>query len=429
MKRLVLVAWLCSALGCAGATSQVRRAAERGDVASALHLYDDYVEERGEGDPDLLSDVAMAALREAASSGDPRARSAGFSALRGLGSHARDVLVALSSRPGVVGDRAASVLFELDGRRGRVPPRLRAALRSDDSERRLAGLVMLRGARGLRRLVALSHDGDPQIRAAVVRELARRRGQADAARALVERVREDTDPSVRTAAVMALGAHGHEGVEALTAALSDRDPIVRMAAPSALMAAAPDEAATALEALLTPEVTNLSIEAARVLANRRDERAERYVLDALQHARAALRPQAAVAAQALSEAHGEALAPLLHDADPEVAIRIGAILARRERYREAAVAALRPIASRPDGFVAIRALGVLAGVNDPWAREPIRQALQSSDANVRRLAVIAWPQAIGSQGGDCDPLAPLLRDPDRSVALLAAMEIVLIAAR
>ena len=48
---------------------------------------------------------------------------------------------------------------------------------------------------------------------------------------------------------------------------------------------------------------------------------------------------------------------------------------------------------------------------------------------MRRLAVIAWPQAIGPQSGDCGPLAPLLRDPDRSVALLAAMEIVLIAAR
>lgn len=429
MRRLFVFVTLAVALGCSGATTQVRRAAERGDLAGALRLYTEYVEERGDGDPDLLSDVALATLREAAESDDARLRSAGFSALRGIGVHARDVLEGLASRPGVVGDRAASVLFELDNRSGRPPERLRLALRSGEVERRVAALVTLQGPRGLRRLVRLSRDADATLRAAAVRELARRHGEPTATEALLARVREDADATVRAAAVMALGGHGDDAVEALRAALADADPMVRMAVPSALMAASHDAAVEALTALLTPECSNLSIEAARVLASRHEEAAEAYIVDALHHARAPLRPQAAVAAQSLSDARLAELAPLMLDGDTEVSIRVAAILARKDRFRAEAVAALRPLAERPDGFVAVRALGVLAGVGEAWARDRVREAFASSDANVRRLAVIAWPQAIGPQGGDCDPLAPLLRDADRSVALLAAMEIVLIAAR
>ena len=86
------------------------------------------------------------------------------------------------------------------------------------------------------------------------------------------------------------------------------------------------------------------------------------------------------------------------------------------------------MARLPDGFVAIRALSVLAQHGDATAADPIREALDSPDATVRRLAVLAWSDATGASG-DCDPLVPRLRDDDRSVALLAAVEIVLIASR
>ena len=65
---------------------------------------------------------------------------------------------------------------------------------------------------------------------------------------------------------------------------------------------------------------------------------------------------------------------------------------------------------------------------DAAVADPIREALDSPDPTVRRLAVLAWSDATGASG-DCDPLALRLRDDDRSVALLAAVEIVLIAAR
>ena len=59
----------------------------------------------------------------------------------------------------------------------------------------------------------------------------------------------------------------------------------------------------------------------------------------------------------------------------------------------------------------------------------MRAALTAPDAIVRRLAVMVRPQAIGPRGTDCDALAALFRVADRSVALLAAMRVIVIAAR
>jgi HEAT repeat protein len=428
-RVLLLLLALAAPFGCAGAASPVRRAVAAGDVPNALRLYDEYVDERGDGDPDLLAEVALGVLRDAAASADPRVRPAGFAALRGIGVAGREALEQLATRPGVVGDRALAAIFEQDGRRGRTPARLRAALRSDDTERRVAAMVTVRGRTAIQRLAEFARDREPLVRAAAVRELARRRGVAAAAAVLTERAHDDADPTVRAAAVMALGAQGEAAAPAIAAALQDRDPIVRMAAPAALVAAIGDAAAATLVPLLTETPSNLAVESARVLVTRGHHDAEAYVLRVLADGPAALRAQAAVAAASLAPTHGAALAPFLADRDPEVAIRVGAILVRRDEYRTAAIEALRPLAARPDGFVAVRALGALANAGDPWALDPVRQALTAPDATVRRLAAMVWPQAIGPRGSDCDALAPLLRDTDRSVALLAAMQIIIIAAR
>jgi HEAT repeat protein len=428
-RDLLAFVVLMASLGCASAAAPVRRAVAAGDLATALRHYDTYVEERGDGDPDLLAEIALAVIREAASSPDAATRAAGFAALRGIGTAAHDTLEQLAARPGAVGDRAAAALFEMDGRRGRPPRRLREALQSDDAERRIAAMVILRGRRAVPRLTTFAHEDDPRIRLAAVRELARRRRDVVVAGVLAERSRDDPDPSVRAAAVMALGAQGEPAVAALAAALQDRDSVVRMAVPAALAAAGGEGATATLEALMVDPPTSLGVEAARVLLGRGHDGAVAYVLRVLADGTPPLRAQAAVAAAAIPASHGTALVPFLGDRDPEVALRIGAVLVRRDEHRQAAIDALRPLAVRPDGFVAVRALGALAHGGDPWALDPLRQALRSSDATVRRLAVMAWPQAIGSRGTDCDTLAPLLTDTDRSVALLAAMQIIVIAAR
>jgi HEAT repeat protein len=89
---------------------------------------------------------------------------------------------------------------------------------------------------------------------------------------------------------------------------------------------------------------------------------------------------------------------------------------------------MRRLAMHPDGFVAVRATAALGALGEPGTLSALRRALASPEPGVRRVAVMAWSDAL--QGGaDCDPLAPLLGDPDRSVALMAAVQIVLIAAR
>lgn len=423
------IAALVVAVGCASASGPVRAAARGGDIARASTLYASYVEQRGDSDPDTLAYVAAEVLRHAAMSDDPTERAQGFGALLSAGALGREILESLVDRPGVVGDRAASALFVQDGRRGTRPSRLRAALASDDVERRVAGLVTVRGRAGVTAVLRAMTDASPRVRAVATQQLARLRGDPRGFDALAQRLRDDDDPGVRAAAVMALGGRGEDAADALLAALDDRDVAVRMAAPSSLMSAAPEVARARLSTLLTQPPTMFSLEVARVLGAHGDEAAARYVLDVLRDGPRALRAQAAVGAGALRESTRAELLPLLRDEDPEVLLRVAAILARDDAHREAALAALRPLARSPSAFDSVRALGVLAQHGDPSARDPLRAALASAtEPRVRRLAVLAWPDATRG-ADDCDALLPLLRDPDRSVALLAAVELLVMASR
>ncbi len=416
--------------GCGTVTADLRAAVRRGDVVGALRLYRAYAEDRGAGDADVLAEVAARVLRNAAESSDASERSAGFGAIAALGTRGRDLLEALARRDGLTGDRATAALYDLDGRRATPPTRLVAALRSGERERRIAGMVTLRGGRGARRLVAWLGDDDAQLRVAAARALARWRTETEVTEALAAALRTDADPMVRAAAVMALGGRNDDGVAAaLAAALADRDPLVRMAAPSALVASSPTDGREAVAALLVDPPTTLAVEAARVLSARGDERGDAYLLAVLDgHTRRELRAQAAVAAPALVPRHRSALQPMLRDDDPEVVLRIASALLRDDVARPAAIAALAPLARLPDGFVAVRALAMLAQAGEGWTAEPLRQALAAPDATVRRLAVLAWGDVTGPSQ-DCDPLVPRLRDSDRSVALLAAVEVILVATR
>jgi HEAT repeat protein len=418
---------LLLALGCAGPSRAVRTAIARADIAGALRSYDAFVEARGDGDADLLADIALAALRRLASSRDPGERNAGFSALRSVGVHGNDVLDALARVEGVVGDRAAAVRWEVGGREGPAPARLQEALRSDERERRVAGMTALRPPRSRRRLLRLLDDGDAVIRAAAAQRLGSAHDEDVTAR-LLTMLRDDTSDDVRAACAGSLGGRGEEVLDALTAALEDRSHFVRMMAPAALAATSLEQARARLAPLFARDRSALSIEAARALAARGDADAQRYLLDALRSPRADHRAQASVAAPYLVSAHGPALVEALGGDDLEVTLRVATALSRAEPHREAALGALRRLGASPEGFVAVRALQSLAARGDPGAAEGIRQALASPDVSVRRVAAMAWGDVAGPSG-DCDVLAPLLRDADRSVVALAAMQIILVAAR
>jgi hypothetical protein len=103
-------------------------------------------------------------------------------------------------------------------------------------------------------------------------------------------------------------------------------------------------------------------------------------------------------------------------------------MVRRDATREASMTSLGALARSPNGFVAVRALGVLAQLGERSTAGPLREALDAPDATVRRMAVLAWHD-VAEWNGEVDPLAPRLTDPDASVAFLAAVEIVRITAR
>ncbi len=344
------------------------------------------------------------------------------------GMRGRDEFADLRSRPGVVGDRAAAAVYELDGREGGPPERLVQASRAvDDPERRVAGLVALDARRDVVGLLAALESTAPEVRRAAAPRLARLRSEPEVTRALAQRAREDTEELVRIAATSALGQHGEEAVEALEALVGDRAMSVRIAAVSALAQASRDRAIARLAPTLVVPRTALAIETARVLAARGHAGAAEYVLGALEDPSAQLRAQAAVAAGGLPSAYEPRIAPHLEDADPEVRVRVCGLLVRDERYRERAVRAMRAAASSVDPRTAVRALVILAEADDGAAAAPLRDALRAPDANVRRLALLAWSRLAGHTG-EVDPLVPLLTDADRSVRLMAAAEIVRIAA-
>jgi HEAT repeat protein len=428
MRLAPLAAVVALAAACNTPAAQIRRAAERGEVTQALALYREHVRARGASNPDALAEVALVVLERAAASRDRAERDQAFSALSSLGLRAREVFAALRDQPGVVGDRAAAALYDLEGREGEPPARLLLAAGSQDPEQRIAGLAALEGRRNVVGLVAALDSVQPAVRRAAAARLGRMRREGAVLEPLTRHALHDPDEMVRAAAVSALGGQGDAAAGALEQALGDREHLVRHAALGALVRASPARAEAVLSPMLAQSPTPESLEAARVLASRGLGRAAGYILAALEDERPSIRAQAAVAAGALGASHHAELAPHIEDADVEVRLRVGGILARDEAYRERVIRALRPVSRQPDPHVAIRALGVLAEAGDAAAAEPLRGALASPAVNVRRLAVIAWSNLAGTSG-DVDPLAPLLDDPDRSVRLMAAAEIVRIAAR
>lgn len=427
-----VVPWLVLVLGlvagCDTPALRIRRIAEQGTISGALRAYREHVRERGSPNPDALAEIASVVLRNAAASSELRERSAGFSALRSLGMRARDFYLVLRQKPGVVGDRAAAALYDLEGREGPPPDRLLEAARSIDPERRVAGLAALEGRRDLLGLVAALDAVAAEVRRAAAQRLARFRGESGAFDPLVRHALHDPDPMVRAACVTALAEHGERALPTLQRALEDTEAWVRTAALSAVVRAHPVRGEALLASRLGDVPTPESLEAARILASRGHQRASEHILAALQDERPSIRAQAAVAAAALGSSYQFRLSAHIEDADAEVRLRIAAMLVREEAYRARAIRALQPLARQPDPHVAIRALTVLAEAEDGSAAEPLRGALRAPEAVIRRQAVIAWSHLVGTSG-DADPLAPLLEDPDLSVRLTAATEIVRITAR
>ncbi len=417
-----------STLQCATPIRNMRATAARGNTPQALRLYQDYVADRGASNPDALAELALAVLERLASSDDLRSRTAGITSLRSLGGRGRDSLLLVAEKPGVAGDRAAAAVFDMDGREGAIPSRLNDAALSADPERRVAGLAAVEGRHDVLALIAALESRSVDVRRAAAQRLMRQSTNAGALEALTHCVAHDESDSVRNACVGALGAFGESAWDRILPAQNDTEIFVRMSAANALVTADRRRASTLFAPMFQLPATQLSVEVGRALSSRGDEVAIEFILRTLAGSDASLRAQAAVAVSSWGERYDTQLIPFFEDGDVEVRLRVAVALGRRAPNRAAAIRAVRPIASSPDPLLAMRALSVLADLGDSAAATPIRQALQSPQLTIRRLAVNAWSY-LTEANGEVEPLTPLLLDDDVSLRAQAAAEIVRIAAR
>ncbi|MDP3276466.1 MAG: HEAT repeat domain-containing protein [Deltaproteobacteria bacterium] len=425
--RIRSLALAALVLGCNGTAQSLRAQAARGDIAGALQSYERHVRERGASHPDAVQGIASAVLEQSARSDSVRGRNAAFSTLRSLGSRGRDILVDLANTPGIVGDRAASVIYEIDGREGEPPARLLAASQSLEPERRIAGLVVFEGRRDLLGLVAALDAESPEVRRSAALRMGRWRDNPTVIERLGDCLRTDRDDGVRATCVSSLGSQGPTAFDRIVAAREDSSGFVRMAAMSALVSADLNRAKPLLAPLMATPSTE-SVELARALAARGDEPAIAHVFEVLAGANPALRAQAAVAVSGLGERYEERLVTFVTDSDVEVKLRVAAALGRGGRRRDVAIANLRPLAVSSDPLLAMRALLLLAELRDAAVTPAVRQALLSEQETIARLAVLAWSHLAGLSG-EIDPLLPLLLRRDVGVRVLAAGEILRIASR
>jgi HEAT repeat protein len=230
-----------------------------------------------------------------------------------------------------------------------------------------------------------------ELRRSAAAALGRLDPKPDDLAAALETALEDDDPMTRLNAAEALcGLPGHadKGAGVLAEALDN--PGLRFPALAILSRVGPaaGRAVPALVALLEQSNNNLVGQAAHALARVGGAAAVGPLMKVVNEGDARVRSEVVAALAAVGPAGVEPLAGLLKSNDA--------------RTRGASV----------------RALGTLSR-DDPGATAALLDALKSDDIEVRLVAV----QSLGrlGSGPEADRLAALLKDPERSVAVEAAM--------
>jgi HEAT repeat protein len=403
-------------------------AVEARDVPGALEAYERFRDLDGP-DGQLLAEVAAIILEEAALSEVEAEREAAFTQLILAGTRGLPVLRRLAEReePAASRARALQTLALRGDASARAylysfvdaedPAVLSIALGAVDAETETARL-----------LEALRHPS-----AAVRKEAARALGgaapSADARLALAEAARVDPEPSVRNAAVRALGSYGAAALDPLRDRLSDPDSSVRAAVVRALVQADRERALLIIGPLLETPPSSAGIEAARVIAFTGEASepppegsgpapgvvdARAFLLRALVASAATLRSQAAVALVSLPpspELDRGLLDALAAETEDGVRLSMAIALLRRPGAAEAAYRALRSLLAA-SGMPSLQAAAVLAEDEDERDRAVpvLERALEHEQAILRRVAARALarsamrPDAVRGALTDDDPL-------------------------
>lgn len=421
---LVSIAIVLALSGCGGGPRlAVSTALDHRDVPGAIEAYERVRASDGD-DTGLLSRIAALMLEEEGASDDAERRDAALHQLALAGTGGRATLERLGNGGSV---HALAVLAESGS--GAAREALRGHIDSEDPEVRAAAVLGLSIESDRERLLALAAESSARVRAAAVSRLAELAPESAARAVLEERARIDPDPSVRGAAVSALGAFGAAAIPLIRERLSDPMSSVRMVAVAAILHADRDGGRAVLAALLATPPSAQGIEAARLLGTTlehdqpptdQDASAARaYLTSALSAGDTSLRSQAALALSTLrgpSEIRSAMSAALVRETDPAVRLAIARALLPLAGAEQEALEAIRTLAAAEETNTSLQAAILLATRHESAGTDRVEQVMHGADIPLRRIAARALARDAMMPGR----AAPALSDPDALVRIQAA---------
>jgi hypothetical protein len=419
-------------LGCGGPRTRIVDAADRGDVADALARYDELARADGD-DLELLARVALAVLEAATASDDAEVRGDAVRELATGGTLAEPALERIARGTGPSAMQALAAL----GRRGHADSlrMLRGLVEHADAEVRAAAVLALDPREDRSVLFALCAETSAVVRASATLRLgALGPDDAEALALLEERARVDPEPSVRAAAVRALGSYEAAAISGLRDRLSDPSASVRFVVLEALVRADREGARATIGSLLAMPPAMESIEAARILASTVGGPAEvpsdadreialAYLRQALYAPDPNLRSQAGIALVGIpgrDDLLADLGAALGRETDADATLSLARAILRRDATASDARDRLRALAADPTGLVGVQAAIELASHDEPAGLDALRAAIGGIEGRLRRLAV----HALARDARRPAETRPLLEDGDPRVRVAAAGGIV-----
>lgn len=420
--RFVFVFVLAVACG-SGPRLAVSSALDRRDVGGAITAYEHVRDSDGDDDA-LLRRIAELMLEQEGASEPADRRDAALRQLALAGTAGRSTLERLGQGGSV---HALAVLAEHGS--GSAREALRIHIDSEDPDVRAAAVLGLSIDSDRELLLSLAAEPSTRVRAAAVARLAELAPESVARGVLEERARIDPDPSVRAAAVRALGSFDTAAISLIRERLSDPIASVRMTAVAALLHADRDGGRTVLASLFEAPPSAQGIEAARLLGTRleRDQppteedasAARAYLLSALSANEAGLRSQAAVALSTLrgpAEIETSLAHALAVEADAGVKLAIARALLPLEHGENAALEAIRALSAADVTMTSLQASIVLAARHESAGVDRVEAAMHGADIPLRRVAA----RALARDAMLPARAEPALSDPDALVRIQAA---------
>ncbi len=428
---LLLLSLLAACGG--GPRGAVMSAVDARDVPGALHAYERFRRLDGP-DGQLLAPVAALILEKAALGHDPKERDAAIEELAIAGTAGHATLERIAQSPGDTVARAEALRVLAERGDDQARAYLYALLDSHDPDIVAAAITAIDAPHETHRLLTLLGATATVVRRAAALHLGGAAPAPEARLALAEVARVDPEPTVRQAAVRALGSYGHAAVDALRERLGDPSTGVRQAAVRALVQADRGEALAIVGGLLDTPPGPAGIEAARVIAMTGVDRhhhgddggtpapgvvdARAYLLRALASDSPADRAQAGFA---LASMPNPSLVRAIVDKlraehDPEVQLALATALVHRPSGEAAAKHALRELVRHGRGMPAVQAASILAPSSERDALRLLARTMRTGSPILRRVAA----RAMARDALRPDAARAALTDPDGLVRVSAA---------